>query len=51
MTQGTNPITIVVGGGVVGLTAARELLEAGLSVSLIEARTRVGGRLYSQEAG
>ena len=36
---------IVIGAGAAGLMAAGELLEAGLRVTLLESRDRVGGRI------
>jgi monoamine oxidase len=41
----------VVGGGLAGLTTARELVKAGRSVIVVEARDRVGGRCYSLPLG
>lgn len=40
---------IVVGGGFAGLTAARQLVEVGKKVKLLEARDRVGGRIYTKQ--
>lgn len=42
---------VVVGAGLAGLTAARELTGAGLDVRVREARDRVGGRTLSQSVG
>ncbi|WP_250279641.1 FAD-dependent oxidoreductase [Frankia sp. Cppng1_Ct_nod] len=43
--------TIVIGAGLAGLTATRELKEAGWTVRLLEARERVGGRLKGYSLG
>ena len=39
--------TIVVGAGIAGLTCAHALAQAGKEVLVLEARSRVGGRIYS----
>ncbi|MFB9315789.1 flavin monoamine oxidase family protein [Nocardioides plantarum] len=42
---------VVVGAGLAGLTAARELSTAGLRVQVLEARDRVGGRTLNHDLG
>ncbi|MGI9584317.1 MAG: flavin monoamine oxidase family protein [Acidimicrobiia bacterium] len=37
----------VIGGGLAGLSAAMELEQAGMSITVLEARDRVGGRVFS----
>jgi monoamine oxidase len=42
---------VVVGAGFAGLTAARRLAQAGRSVVVVEARNRVGGRVFNHDLG
>lgn len=42
-----DPDVIVIGAGMAGLAAARELGRAGLSVCILEARDRIGGRVFT----
>ncbi|HXW84178.1 MAG TPA: FAD-dependent oxidoreductase, partial [Candidatus Binataceae bacterium] len=43
---------VVIGAGAAGLAAANELVQAGRTVALLEARDRVGGRIWTRsEAG
>ena len=48
---GTDADFLVVGAGLAGLVAARELVAAGRSVVVLEARERVGGRILNEEIG
>ena len=43
----TNPDVIVIGAGAAGLAAARRLAAAGVTVRIVEARNRVGGRAWT----
>ncbi|MEO7002616.1 MAG: FAD-dependent oxidoreductase, partial [Ktedonobacterales bacterium] len=38
---------LVIGAGVAGLQAARDLAASGLTVGIVEARDRIGGRIYT----
>lgn len=42
---------LVAGGGLAGLTAARDLIAMGASVTVIDARDRVGGRVWTIREG
>ena len=42
-----NVDVIILGAGVAGLAAARDLSRAGLAVCVLEARDRIGGRIYT----
>lgn len=42
-----SPDVVVIGGGFAGITAAREVARHGRSVTLLEARDRLGGRTWS----
>lgn len=43
---GRDPV-VVVGAGMAGLTAARTLVRAGVPVRVVEARSRIGGRIHT----
>src|ERR1700756_841318 len=43
-----DPAVIIIGAGIAGLGDARELGRAGLSVCILGARDRIGGRVFTQ---
>ncbi|XP_057533857.1 lysine-specific histone demethylase 1 homolog 3 [Amaranthus tricolor] len=47
---GSQKRIIVVGAGPAGLTAARHLQRQGFSVNVLEARSRIGGRVYTDRS-
>ena len=51
MTAARNAEVVVIGAGLAGLTAARDLVAAGRDVAVIEARGRVGGRVLNHDLG
>src|SRR5688572_3995365 len=49
--DGKGQRVLVLGAGVAGLTAAYELQKAGYTVTLLEGRERIGGRVWSVREG
>ena len=45
-----SPDVLVIGAGGAGLTAARELTAQGVSVLVLEARDRIGGRAFTENS-
>ncbi|MEU6998834.1 NAD(P)/FAD-dependent oxidoreductase [Nonomuraea sp. NPDC046570] len=45
------PRVAIIGAGIAGLTAALRLADKGISATVYEADTRVGGRMYSNRSG
>ena len=42
--------TLIIGAGTAGLTAARDLVKVGEQITVLEARERVGGRVYTNRS-
>jgi len=49
MTISSQTDVIIIGAGVAGMSAAKELTKHGLSFVVVEASHRIGGRVYSEE--
>ena len=42
--------TLIIGAGMAGLAAARDLADTGHEVMVLEARDRIGGRVYTNRS-
>lgn len=49
-TTAQGDVTLVIGAGIAGLAAARMLTNSGRKVIVVEARNRIGGRLWSERS-
>ena len=49
--NGTGKSVLIIGGGIAGLTTAHELEQVGYMTSIVDARTRLGGRNWTWRDG
>ena len=47
-TASESPDVVIIGAGIAGITAARELAKSEISFTVVEARNRIGGRAYTE---